>query len=94
MGSVQRAVFRLNEPEKLDAFLRELGRKHVAYGANVEYIDYIGTQFLSAIRPSLGDHWSSEMEEAWTALLVYIATVMKESMMLTLLHNSKSGGSD
>jgi len=71
-----------------------LGRKHVAYGANVEYIDYIGTQFLSAIRPSLGDHWSSEMEEAWTALLVYIATVMKESMMLTLLHNSKSGGSD
>lgn len=39
MGAVQRAVFRLNEPEKLDAFLRELGRKHVAYGANVEYID-------------------------------------------------------
>ena len=39
MGAVQRAVFRLNEPEKLDAFLRELGRKHVGYGANVEYID-------------------------------------------------------
>lgn len=46
MGAVQRAVFRLNEPEKLDAFLRELGRKHVAYGANVEYID-VSTAFIS-----------------------------------------------
>lgn len=57
-------------------------------------LQYIGTQFLSAIRPSLGEHWSPAMEEAWTALLVYIATVMKESMMLTLLHNSKGGGND
>ena len=50
MGSVQRAVFRLNEPEKLDAFLRELGRKHVAYGANVEYID-VSTLYLSLSLP-------------------------------------------
>lgn len=48
MGAVQRAVFRLNEPEKLDAFLKELGRKHVGYGANVEYID-VSIQLLSLV---------------------------------------------
>ncbi len=39
MGAVQRAVFRLQEPEKLHAFLSELGRKHEKNGAKLEYID-------------------------------------------------------
>ena len=39
MGAVQKAVFRLNEPTKLDAFLRELGRSHINYGAKLEYMD-------------------------------------------------------
>lgn len=39
MGAVQRAVFRLNEPDKLDAFLCDLGRQHNRNGAKIEYID-------------------------------------------------------
>jgi len=39
MGAVQRAVFRLDEPEKLDAFLSDLGRQHNKNGAKIEYID-------------------------------------------------------
>ena len=39
MGAVQRAVFRLQEPEKLHVFLCELGRKHDKNGAKLEYID-------------------------------------------------------
>ena len=39
MGAVQRAVFRLQEPEKLHTFLCELGRRHDKNGAKIEYID-------------------------------------------------------
>ena len=39
MGAVQRAIFRLQEPEKLHVFLCELGRKHDKNGAKLEYID-------------------------------------------------------
>ncbi|XP_046653418.1 neuroglobin-1-like [Daphnia pulicaria] len=81
MGAVQRAVHRLQEPEKLHAFLSELGRKHEKNGAKLEYIDYIGPQFLCAIRPILGDDWTLETEKAWTLLLDYMTATMKESLV-------------
>ncbi len=48
MGAVQRAVHRLQEPEKLHAFLCELGRRHEKNGAKLEYIDvsFIDHHFL------------------------------------------------
>lgn len=39
MGAVQRSVGRLHEPDKLDTYLHELGRKHNKNGAKLEYID-------------------------------------------------------
>lgn len=44
-------------------------------------VQYIGPQFLSAIRPSLASDWSPEMERAWTLLLRYMGDTMKESML-------------
>ncbi|KAI9555180.1 hypothetical protein GHT06_017695 [Daphnia sinensis] len=81
MGAVQRAVHRLDEPEKLHAFLSDLGRRHDKNGAKLEYIDYIGPQFLSAIRPILGDDWTTETEKAWTLLLGYMIATMKQALM-------------
>lgn len=39
MAFVQKAVARLYEPEKLEALLRELGKKHYGYGAKQNYVD-------------------------------------------------------
>lgn len=39
MAFVQKAVARLEEPDKLDTLLRELGKKHYSYGAKAKYID-------------------------------------------------------
>lgn len=44
-------------------------------------VQYIGPQFISAIRPSLASDWSPEMERAWTLLLRYMGDTMKESML-------------
>ncbi|KAK4022374.1 hypothetical protein OUZ56_007844 [Daphnia magna] len=81
MGAVQRAVHRLEEPEKLHAFLSDLGRRHDKNGAKLEYIDYIGPQFLSAIRPILGGDWTAETEKAWTLLLGYMIATMKQALL-------------
>ncbi|XP_046388827.1 non-symbiotic hemoglobin 1-like isoform X2 [Ischnura elegans] len=82
MGFVQKAVARLHEPEKLDVLLRELGKKHYSYGAKQQYIDYIAPEFIQAIKPSLEDKWSDEVEEAWIALFNYMGVIMKAAMDL------------
>lgn len=82
MAFVQKAVARLYEPEKLDILLRELGKKHYSYGAKQEHIDYIGPQFVLAIKPSLEDRWTDELQEAWLALFNYMGVIIKASMEL------------
>lgn len=39
MGFVQKVVARLDEPEKSENLLKELGRNHVMYGAKIDYVD-------------------------------------------------------
>lgn len=81
MGFVQKIVARLDEPEKAEQLLHELGKKHIMYGAKPEYVDLIGPQFVYAVKPSLEDHWTNEIEEAWLQLFRFIAYCMKESML-------------
>ncbi|RZF42886.1 hypothetical protein LSTR_LSTR013173 [Laodelphax striatellus] len=83
MAFVQKAVARLDEPEKLDTLLRELGRKHFTYGAKHKYIDLIGPQFMQAIRPSLEEasRWSGPEQAAWTSLFAHMAAIMKAEMV-------------
>jgi hypothetical protein len=45
------------------------------------FLQYIGPQFLSAIRPILGQDWTEETEKAWTLLLDYMTATMKESLL-------------
>ncbi|KAG8238363.1 hypothetical protein J437_LFUL018322 [Ladona fulva] len=80
MAFVQKAVARLYEPEKLDLLLRELGKKHYSYGAKQQYIDYIAPQFIQAIKPSLEDRWTGELQDAWIALFNYMGVIMKAAM--------------
>ncbi|KAK7575734.1 hypothetical protein V9T40_012020 [Parthenolecanium corni] len=87
MAFVQKAVARLHEPDKLDALLRDLGKKHYGYGAKQNYVDLIGPQFIQAIQPSLEKQWNSELDEAWNKLFRYIAHVMKDAMATEEFYN-------
>ncbi|CAG7827277.1 unnamed protein product, partial [Allacma fusca] len=46
MAFVQKAVARLDEKEKLDKLLEELGKAHFYYGAPKKYIDVSTPQHL------------------------------------------------
>jgi hypothetical protein len=40
----------------------------------------IGPQFIKAIRPSLEEKWTEELQEAWLQLFRYMSWVMKLSI--------------
>ena len=39
MGTVEKCLARIDEPEKLDALLHTLGRRHSAYNVKSEFVD-------------------------------------------------------
>lgn len=48
MAFVQKAIARINEPEKLDTLLKDLGRKHYSYGAKVKYVDVSNNEVFNS----------------------------------------------
>ncbi|XP_076464350.1 uncharacterized protein LOC143296358 [Babylonia areolata] len=81
MGTVEKCLARIDEPDKLQNLLHELGAKHVLYNARIDYIDLIGPQFIRAVKPAMGDQWTSEIEAAWADLFRLISHIMKEAMV-------------
>ncbi|KAL8585140.1 hypothetical protein ACOMHN_013156 [Nucella lapillus] len=81
MGTVEKCLSRIDEPEKLQNLLHDLGAKHVLYNARIDYIDLIGPQFICAVRPAMGDQWTSEIECSWAQLFRLISHMMKEAMV-------------
>lgn len=41
----------------------------------------IGPQFVRAIEPSLKEHWTPEVEDAWLSLFKLASVIMQETMI-------------
>ncbi|RUS91400.1 hypothetical protein EGW08_000830 [Elysia chlorotica] len=82
MSAVEKAVARLDDPDKLNKLLHDLGQRHMLYNARPEFLDLVGPQFNNAIQPALGDSWTVETEQAWADLFRYITHLMKETMVM------------
>lgn len=80
MDIVEKCLAEIDDSNKVEAMLHELGSRHVMYNAKVDYIDLIGPQFIWAIQPAIGDHWNQEVEEAWSDFFKLISFCMKEAM--------------
>ncbi|XP_071040529.1 globin C, coelomic-like isoform X2 [Parasteatoda tepidariorum] len=89
MGFVQKVVARLDEPEKSEQLLRELGKNHVMYGAKIDYVD-VRPQFVFAVKPSMKDHWSDDIEDAWIQLFKFMAYKMKKAMLESINNQNDS----
>ncbi|XP_060573829.1 globin C, coelomic-like isoform X1 [Ruditapes philippinarum] len=80
MGTVDKCLTCIHEPDIMFKTLHDLGARHVMYTAKVDYMDLIGPQFILAIQPVIGEKWNSELEQAWSDLFKLIAHVMKAAM--------------
>ncbi|XP_070000482.1 uncharacterized protein glob1 [Penaeus vannamei] len=90
MGFMEKAVRRLDQPDKLVPLIQECGRNHCRYGAQVQHVELVGPEFIRAIRPALEGEWTPEVEMAWALLLQNIAYVMKEAMKEAIREGVKS----
>jgi hemoglobin-like flavoprotein len=56
--------------------LRELGARHVAYGARPEHYPVVGSALLAAMSTLAGDDWTAETEAAWRDALGIVSGAM------------------
>jgi nitric oxide dioxygenase len=58
--------------------LRDLGARHVAYGARPEHYPVVGAALIASLAAIAGDQWKPEYEEAWSSAFDVVASVMLE----------------
>jgi methyl-accepting chemotaxis protein len=56
--------------------LRELGARHVDYGARPEHYPVVGEVLIASMAEVAGDAWRPEYERAWTVAFASIAGAM------------------
>jgi hemoglobin-like flavoprotein len=64
---------------KLDAIvpkLRELGARHIAYGAKPEHYPVVGSVLIASLSAVAGEGWTPEHEQAWTEAFEVVADAM------------------
>ncbi|XP_033915060.3 neuroglobin-1-like [Acipenser ruthenus] len=77
MSFIEKSVARLSQEDKLEQIVFELGRSHCRYSASPKYYEYVGVQFISAVKPIVKENWTQEVEESWKSLFSYLTAVMK-----------------
>jgi hemoglobin-like flavoprotein len=58
--------------------LRELGARHVAYGARPEHYPVVGSALIASMAAIAGDDWKPEYESAWSGAFEIVAATMIE----------------
>ncbi|XP_070577485.1 neuroglobin-like isoform X2 [Ptychodera flava] len=80
MSIARKLVANLDDPEKFDAILLDLGKRHHTYQADINLVDTFGQHFIASIRPTLKNNWSEAVENAWEQLFKCIAYRMKQGL--------------
>jgi methyl-accepting chemotaxis protein len=66
----------LRNLDGLAARLRELGSRHVAYGARATHYPIVGATLIGAMAEVAGDDWRPEYDRAWVEALTVVADAM------------------
>jgi hemoglobin-like flavoprotein len=71
-------VSQLDDPDVLLPKVRDLGRRHVAYGVKEADYDQVGTALLWTLQAGLAAAYTPEVQDAWTAVYQILAATMQE----------------
>lgn len=78
MAMLHTAVNALTDLDTAVPVLRELGRRHVAYGVRAEHYDPVGAALLWTLAQGLGPAFTDPVREAWTAAYALVAQTMQD----------------
>lgn len=56
--------------------LRELGRRHAAYGATAEHYPVVAEVLLATLEEAAGELWTPDTATAWRTLISFVAKEM------------------
>ena len=72
-------VQKVDQPEELLPFLRQLGRDHRKFGVLTPHYEAMGTALILALKQYSGPAWNTQVEKAWTDAYSLIARTMLEA---------------
>lgn len=79
MAMISTVVAKLDSLGEIVPAVQNLGRSHVAYGVEAHHYDTVGAALLWTLEKGLGDAFTPEVKDAWTAAYTTLASAMKEA---------------
>jgi hemoglobin-like flavoprotein len=79
MHMIGAAVNGLNVLDQLIPTVRNLGRRHMAYGVTDQHYATVGRALIWTLEQGLGADFTPEVKEAWTAVYEVLAGTMKNA---------------
>jgi hemoglobin-like flavoprotein len=82
MAMMSVAVHGLGRLETIVPALQDLGRRHAGYGVKDRYYERVGAAFLWALGQALGETFTPDVENAWSAAYGLLAQTMRDAARL------------
>ncbi len=79
MDAVSIIVGNLSRPDRIVPGIRALGRRHVAYGVQEQHYAAFGDALMFVLDHALGDGFTPEARDAWSAAYTLLSETMKEA---------------
>lgn len=76
LGAIVSAVQHFDDPERIDTYLRALGRDHRKFHVDPAHYTEVKLALLDALRTVAGPLWTIEFEQAWADVYDVIAEKM------------------
>ncbi len=75
--SLVTAINNLDNPDHLTRFLLNLGESHGRYGVEDKHYQWVGQSLMKALKQSLSDAWTQDIEYQWEEVYAIMAEAMK-----------------
>jgi hemoglobin-like flavoprotein len=79
MDMIAVVVVNLRNLDRVVMGVQALGARHAGYGVRDEHYGTVGAALLWTLEQGLGDAFTEDVREAWTAAYTLLATTMKEA---------------
>jgi len=78
------AVGGLARPERITLAVRELGRRHRAYGVQEKHYETVAVALLWMLEKCLGEAFTPEVKDAWADAYALLSGTMREACVSSL----------
>jgi hemoglobin-like flavoprotein len=90
MESLDLVLVNVHNAKAFNSILKDLGKRHVRYGAVLTDYPLIGDALLQALEKHLGKDWNPSVENAWSLAYQAIADTMAEGARSVMSNDLQS----